>query len=239
MRIAVLTDVHANFPALEAALAVIEQEGYDLLVHTGDAISIGPFPAECMDRLLALPRSHLLMGNHDAWFAFGLPQPVWMSDGEVAHQQWTHAQLNPALRAVVAQWPYSITQTVDSVTLSFLHYPLTAEGDFRLAMRDPSAADLDAAFAPYPGDLLFYGHHHPFADTTGQRRYMNPGALGCSPRAEARYCLVEIAGGSYTVTYRAVPYDDDWLYHTFEERAVPERDFIYQVFFGGRFGRAA
>ena len=125
MRVVVLTDVHANLPALNAALSAICHQGFDLLVHTGDAISIGPFPAECLDILLALPRTRLLMGNHDAWFVHGLPtpQPTWMSDGEVLHQQWTHAQLNPALRTVVAQWPYVLTETCEQVGLAFLHYP--------------------------------------------------------------------------------------------------------------------
>ena len=81
MRIVVLTDVHGNLPALNVALHSIEREGYDLLVHLGDAIAIGPFPAECLERLLALPRARLLMGNHDVWFASGLPEPrpSWMS----------------------------------------------------------------------------------------------------------------------------------------------------------------
>ena len=41
MRIVVLTDVHGNLPALGAALAVIRGEGYDAIVHTGDAVGIG------------------------------------------------------------------------------------------------------------------------------------------------------------------------------------------------------
>jgi hypothetical protein len=56
-KIAVMTDVHANLPALQAALSTIEQEGYDLLVHTGDAIAIGPYPAETLDVLLSTPLS--------------------------------------------------------------------------------------------------------------------------------------------------------------------------------------
>ena len=74
MKVAVLTDVHANLPALEATLRVIEDAGCEAIYHTGDAIGIGPFPAECLARLLATPRMRLIMGNHDAWFAFGLPQ---------------------------------------------------------------------------------------------------------------------------------------------------------------------
>ena len=55
MRFVVVTDVHANLPALEAALTEIRGEGYDLLVHTGDAIGIGPQPAACLNLLLQTP----------------------------------------------------------------------------------------------------------------------------------------------------------------------------------------
>lgn len=41
-RIAVIADVHANLPALEAALAAIGALGCDAIVHTGDAVGIGP-----------------------------------------------------------------------------------------------------------------------------------------------------------------------------------------------------
>src|ERR1041385_7324971 len=82
MRIVVLTDVHANLPALRAALKAIRAEGYDAIFHTGDAIGIGPVPAETLDLLLETPRLQCVMGNHEAWFVEGLPQPQppWMSD---------------------------------------------------------------------------------------------------------------------------------------------------------------
>lgn len=237
MRIVVLTDVHANLPALDAALAKIQQEGYDLLVHTGDAISIGPFPAESLERLLALPNARFVMGNHDAWFAHGLPtpQPPWMSDGEVLHQQWTHAQLNPALRAEVAQWPAVVTARWAGVPLTFLHYPLVAPGEFLPIIAAPTVADLDRIFSPYAGELICYGHHHPFSDVQGRARYLNPGSLGCAPTAVARYCVIDLIQQQWTVTHHSVPYDDAPLQHAFAARAVPERHVITQIFFGSRF----
>ncbi len=237
MRLVVFTDVHANLPALEAALSSIYKHGYDLLVHTGDAIGIGPFPAECVDRLLSLPNAHLLMGNHDAWFAQGLPepQPTWMSDGEVLHQKWTHAQLHPELKQVMARWPYVLSETVEQVTLSFLHYPLTKQQEFIPVIREPTPVDLDQAFAPFPGEIVFYGHHHPASDIQGRSRYINPGSLGCAKTSIARYCVIDIKNDQYTIEHKAIPYDDTALFKEFERREVPERFFIYQAFFGGRF----
>jgi hypothetical protein len=103
MRAAVVTDVRGNLPGLGAALAAIRREGCEAIESASP-----PYPAECLELLLATPRLRCVMGNHEAGFAFGLPQPRphWMSEGEVAHRRWAHAQIDPALRAVVARWLY-------------------------------------------------------------------------------------------------------------------------------------
>ena len=67
MRIAVITDAHANLPALKAALESIRAEGYDALFHTGNAITIGPYPAECLELLLNTPNTHFVMRNYESY----------------------------------------------------------------------------------------------------------------------------------------------------------------------------
>ena len=80
MKFAVITDAHGNLPALQAALAAIAGEDCD-------AVGIGPYPAETLDLLLNPPRLHCQMGNHDALFAGGLPEPrpAWMGEGDLLH----------------------------------------------------------------------------------------------------------------------------------------------------------
>jgi len=238
MKVVVMTDVHANLPALEAALTRIQDDGYDLLVHTGDAIGIGPQPAECLDLLLQTPNVRLVRGNHDDWFARGLPRPrpAWMTDGEVAHLEWTHRQIDPGLRPVVGAWPWVLEEEVAGVRTTFVHYPLDAtHARFQPFVRHPSATDLDQLFAYQQGRLAFFGHDHNFYDLRGRAHYVNPGSLGCHERPVARYTVVELASGQYEIMHRGAPYEDGPLYTAFEERDVPERAFIYRTFLGGRF----
>jgi len=235
VRIAILSDVHGNLPALKAALAAIEREGYDALYHTGDVIGIGPYPAECLRLLLDTPGARMIMGNHDAWFVHGLPQPrpSWMTEVELAHQQWVHAQLDPSLRSVVARWPYVIQEQIDGIQLTFTHYGLDDSGrGFVPVIPHPQSEDLDAMFGQFGADLVFYGHHHPTADLQGRRRYVNPGSLGCHTEALARFVTLDCADGAYMLRHRAVPYDDRVLFAAFEDRAVPEREVIRRIFFG-------
>lgn len=237
MRIAVMTDTHANLPALEAALHEIAEHGYDLIYHTGDAIGMGPYPAECLDLLLTTPRLRCLMGNHDAWFAFSLPD-IWPYGAEaLEHQHWTHDQLDPALRPVVVAWPSEARVAPDGVAVTLLHYAAPQDtreyrpGTFAPIVTDPDPADLDQLFAAYPSRLVFYGHHHPFSDLTSRARYVNPGSLGCHTAPLARYALLETRShGSYALEHRAVPYDAAPLFAELHRRRVPGRDFIRSVF---------
>ena len=236
LKVAIITDVHGNLPALQGALKSIQQEEYDLLLHLGDAIAIGPFPSECLDILLNVPNAQFIMGNHDDWLVNGLPQPQpdWMSDGEVAHQQWTHGQIGEGARTAVAHWPYLIQHNFGDVSVAFLHYALVANGrDFAPIINQPTAADFDPIFPAT--DLVFYGHTHRKSDIHGRARYINPGSLGCQPEAVAPYATVVLANGRYTIEHHTIPYDDESLAKAFREREVPEREFLCQAFFGGRF----
>jgi hypothetical protein len=123
----------------------------------------------------------------------------------------------------------------EGVRTAFTHYGRGPSGQrFRHAIREPTAEDLDELFASHDADLLFHGHDHSGSDVEGRARYVNPGSLGCSSQAVARYCVAQLHQGRYTVEHRAVPYDDARLLRAFEQRAVPERTFIYRAFFGGR-----
>ncbi len=79
-------------------------------------------------------------------------------------------------------------------------------------------------------DVVFYGHDHDAFDGFGDRRYVNPGSVGCSSRAEARFAIVDCGTGDIRVTFRSVPYDDRSVFADLERRQVPLRDKIRRVF---------
>ena len=64
MRIAVISDVHGNLPALDAVLADVAASGADLTLNLGDILSGPLWPAETAKRLMAL-RLPTIRGNHE------------------------------------------------------------------------------------------------------------------------------------------------------------------------------
>lgn len=65
MRLAVVSDVHGNLPALKAALTKIRSLGCETLVFLGDAVGYFPEGLACA-RLIRETFDHVLMGNHEA-----------------------------------------------------------------------------------------------------------------------------------------------------------------------------
>lgn len=175
---------------------------------------------ECLDLFLNRPNTRLLMGNHDEYFAFGVPepQPVWMSDNEWTHQQWTNAQLDAGLRDDIASWPYTYELALGEGTAHFCHYARRADdSDFASIINEPSPSDLDRLFGD-EAEVNFYGHHHPRSDVRGASRYINPGALGCNSVPEARFAILTIAhDDSWEVELHAVPYDRSRLIRAYRD----------------------
>src|ERR671933_1014177 len=64
MRIGIVSDIHANLPALQAALTVLERVAVDIYLCPGDIVGYGPWPNECVERVAALG-AVCVAGNHD------------------------------------------------------------------------------------------------------------------------------------------------------------------------------
>jgi predicted phosphodiesterase len=219
-------------PATTAALDALDAMHCTTVVHVGDAIAIGPHPREVLTALAERDVTCIL-GNHDCWFAFGLPER-WvsrMSAEELEHQRWTHAQLANADRQAVRRWPYEVTIRIGMQRVVFLHYARRLDGEFDF-VEDPSPADFRRLYRPVAGEIVVFGHdHRPFDITHAGRRFISPGSLGCHDRAEARALVLSATStGNVAVEKISAPYDDRDLLADFDRREVPDRDFIRRTF---------
>ena len=107
MRVAVVSDVHGNLPALEAVLAQIEREDVDLIVSGGD-VSAGPMPVECVDTLRAFgDRVQWVRGNADR------PEAAPAQYAELT--QWVTEALGEERRRFLVEAPVAVQVSVDGL----------------------------------------------------------------------------------------------------------------------------
>jgi putative phosphoesterase len=89
MRYGIMSDIHANYPALEVMLRCFEDQGVDQLLCAGDIVGFGPQPNECIERLVELSVV-AIAGNHDLMVVGRLEENA-TSDRVKQSSEWTRS----------------------------------------------------------------------------------------------------------------------------------------------------
>ena len=174
-RVAVLSDVHGNVPALRAVLAEVAEEEPDLIVFTGD-LTWGPEPESTVEIVMALgDRAVFVRGNADR-AVVELARGVRAPDGE--RDEWMPAQHSPGSVEFLAGFPLSVA--VDVVGLGpvrFCHG--SPRGDTELVTPGTPAERFEELAASIDETVLVTGHTHlQFDRRVAGRRSVNPGSVG-------------------------------------------------------------
>lgn len=212
MRIAVLSDLHGNLPALEAVWADIKLTRPDLTVCLGDLSFKGPWPGECVAfmRDLGIPCVH---GNTDLGLldAAGrltpdrLPAGWRRPEGILPYYQWHLARLSEADLGFLEGLPSEHRIAADGQNLLCVH----ANPRDCLAGIVPcsAAAEIADLTAGEEADWLVMGHvHQAFAFRFGGRWLVNTGAVGFSLDRDWRASYALVDTGAASVTLRRVEY---------------------------------
>ena len=160
MRLAVLSDIHSNLEALEAALAEVDRAGVDRIVSCGDLVGYNADPNEVLDRLRAIPRFVSVMGNHDA-VACGLEEPEGFAAVARKAAEWTRKVLDQENRAYLRR----LQTHQDLGDGVFLAHGSWRDRDAYLLDASRARPDLEAFEREATGGrLLLIGHtHYPVA----------------------------------------------------------------------------
>ena len=192
MKTIILSDIHANEPALKAVLA--DAGHFDRLVFLGDLANFGPHPAQCVDILCRLAPL-CVIGNHDEQIVSPSPKNFW--------DNWSRQQLSSdQLDAMRHFYP---SYVLDGHIL-LIHGAYGV--DYDLLPNTPDE-DIEAAFRPHLTaniDQVWFGHYHYHIQRTINGvtyRCMRPVGHHRDGDTRASYYVYE----NGTVTHRQVAYD--------------------------------
>jgi len=216
MRIAILSDIHANLHALEATLAAVADEGADAVWCLGDTVGYGPRPNECC-ALVADRAALCLAGNHDLAVAGGIPIDEFNGDAAAAIA-WTQAELDGAARAFLAGlapsavrpgvelfhgspldpvWDYVITEGSAYLSFRATKAPLLLVGHSHVALAlSFDGRDLGGGLAPAGADV----------DLAAGRWLLNPGSVGQPRGGDPRASFLLIDEQAKRATFHRVEY---------------------------------
>jgi len=224
MKLALITDVHANREAFDAVLADAHARGATRYALLGDFVGYGADPAWVVERVreLVAGGNAAVLGNHDAAVVRGPTAAMRPQPREAI--EWTRSQLSAHQIGFLGRLPYAVVDEDRLYVHANAHAP--AEWGYLLTRTD-AALSLQASPVPY----VFCGHVHwqrlyqlSASGKTGEctptdgvaipvpshRRWLAlPGSAG-QPRdgnPAAAYALFDT--GSAHLSFHRVPYDHD------------------------------
>ncbi len=164
MRLAVISDIHANLEALEAVLQSARDLGVTDYACLGDVVGYGADPQACVERVRALPLLAAIRGNHDTMVATGEIDP-YTNQRAVVAVNWTRRVLPPEHVAWLGGLPL---EQIVSPRLSLVHDSPVEPGSWRYITDERDGAP---EVEGQTTSLCFYGHtHQPLALQRGVGR---------------------------------------------------------------------
>ena len=234
MRVAVISDIHGNLHALEAALAAIEAERPDAVWCLGDLVGYGPRPNECCARVAEVA-DVCLIGNHD----LGVLEQISLdefSHEAAASARWTQEVLDDKARAYLT----GLTPAAE--------IPEAGAELYHASPRDPvweyvlDASAMAAALADTVQAVVMVGHSHvPLTATVEERQLtaahapggtefdysdrrvlLNPGSVGQPRDGDPHAAFVLLDLSEQLASFRRVEYDVERTQQEILDEGLPE-----------------
>ncbi|AGN02391.1 MJ0936 family phosphoesterase [Salinarchaeum sp. Harcht-Bsk1] len=210
MRIGLLSDVHANLPALEAVLD--DMPDVDSIVCAGDVVGYNPWPADCVERIRDVA-AVTVQGNHDRM----VETPVRYAANQMAHAglQYALDTLSEAQLEWLRELPASTTFGNGDYLL--VHSHPEHRGNY---VYPEDFAELRPYLEDYDGVVLGHTHVQGKAHVDG-RLVVNPGSVG-QPRdgnSNAAYAVLDTEENDAEL--HRVHYDVDRVHHEIAVEGLP------------------
>jgi predicted phosphodiesterase len=248
MRYALVSDIHANLPALEAVLEhSSRQPDVTATYHLGDLVGYAPWPDETVG-LIRDRRIPGVAGNYDSTVATDYKHCGCRYEDprqeELSHlsYSWTRQHVSPETKSYLAGLPFRIDLLPagghlsgprvilvhGSPTLNTLYWTEDRTDEFCLKMAALAGAK--------PGDVIAFGHTHiHWHREVGGIHFVNTGSVGRPKDGDWRagYILLDIEPGAVSVEYVRVEYDLERTINGIRNSELPH-DFAEYLATGGR-----
>jgi predicted phosphodiesterase len=232
VRIAVVSDVHANLHALEAVLAEVDEGSFDQIWCLGDVVGYGPRPNECV-AILQERTAICLAGNHDL-VVLGKISIATFAGEAAAAAAWTRDVLDEPARAFLTTlaptavttgaelfhgsprdpvWDYVLTEDAARWTFAATSAPLVLVGHSHVALELAGNGSEIRGGQAAAGTTL---------DLAAARRLLNPGSVGQPRDGDPRAAWLEIDIAAGRATFRRTEYPVEQTQSEMRERGLPE-----------------
>jgi putative phosphoesterase len=212
MRIAIISDIHANIAALAAVLDDLHQQNVEAVYCLGDLVGYAAHPNDVIDRIRR-ERTPTIMGNYDdgvgydrdeCGCAYRDPEEQRLGDLSL---RWTQQTVTSDRKEFLRSLQAEIRFEADSKRFRLVHGSPRRMNEYLFEDRPLSSFQRLARTSE--ADVLIFGHtHKPYTKRIDGVLFVNAGSIGKPKDGDPRACYVVMdTGDEVAVEFRRIPYD--------------------------------
>lgn len=231
MKLAVFSDIHGNYQALEAILKDIESKNIDETIFLGDAVALGPNSNECVKLLLDKNVKYIL-GNHEHYLIKTCSIDPDMEEEKIEHHLWVNGTIDKSSIEKLNKLKNSYQLTINNKIFTFIHFFLeeTKKYPFKHLSVFKNNEYLEIMNS-FNSDYTFYGHHHDGRyDKVNDKEFYGIGSSGCSKDDNTYYYLIDT--DNLKIDKIIIKYDRNKLIEAINNSNYPHKTTIKKNFFG-------
>lgn len=225
MKIAILSDVHGNMPALNAVVSELRNDQFESIIVAGDLIG-GPKPNETI-RLLRSLNCNLIAGNMDldlVKYARGKAPKEWYTIKQYGLMRWNNENILPAHIDFLESLPEQlIIHFTNAPSIKVVHG--SPRSPYESIFPDRKLDVMRIALQQTEENVLVCGHIHvPWKKRLNEKLIINPGAVSAplDRSVGAQYCVMEFKDDDWVVDHRIVKYDISQVRKDYKESGLLE-----------------
>ena len=206
MKIAVISDIHANIYALMSALEDIDSEKVDTIICLGDLVGYGPHPNEVVS---TIRRRNILClkGNYDSSVVDNEYSFIRENSINRFSLPWAVNELREENRVFLDNLPSTISLNIAKKNILFVHGSPNKINEYLLENGENTSEIMNSL----KEDILVCAHTHiPCAKEFGNKLFINCGSIGKPKigRPNSTYCIIDITKfGGVKVKTKEISYE--------------------------------
>lgn len=226
MKVALIGDVHANLPALEAVLAHARKQNVKAIWNIGDWVGYNAFPNEVVERLKK-ERAVSIIGNYDLKvLRFKKRQEKWQQSKQPQKYlafKWAYKTLSKKNRKYLRSLPREIVFRYADMSILLTHAsPASIEEAIFLDTPEERLQELAVLAGT---DAIIFGHsHQPFVRQVDGVWFINTGTVGRPDDGDPRatYAVLTLSAKTFHVEHFRVDYNVERAVAAIRKNKLPE-----------------
>lgn len=222
----VMSDVHANFPALKAIETFVRQDRFHRVINAGDLVVYGTFPNETIEWFRKKKHTLCIVGNTDRRvlrILAGEPLEKPRREDKRVMYYWTCENLLPVNARYLRSLPGKQDFTIDGIRIGVSHG--TSDDEEETLSPDVPESRFRELARKSRCQVQIMGHSHaPFHKVVDGVHFLNPGSAGRmfdgDPRAS--FAILSVHAGKISVEHFRIPYPVEQMIESLNRNRLPD-----------------